>query len=605
MKRILTVALAQINPVAGAVARNTALVTNALAAAITAKADVLVTPEMALAGYPAEDLLGERAFVLDAEAALGRVAQQVPADMLAVLGTPMFDKTMMDYTGTMHGVFDLRSIDSLHRTVRNTVALARNGRVESVVAKALLPEYSVFDDARWVAPGNICQDLLVVNGVTVGFAICEDVWANDVADSLAARGAQVLFVANASPFTLGKPQVRVALLSALAVRTGLTVVYLNAVGGQDELVFDGGSMVVTPDRGVVFRAPLFEKGTFIVEVPVPDANGQTEAVESNLMADWPIDEAQVWGALVTGFGDYVRNNGFERVLLGLSGGLDSAVAAVLAVDALGKDAVRGIGMPGPYSSDHSVTDAERLAETLGVRFDLLSIKATYEAEIETLGGLLEGPGVAVAKENIQARLRALHLMTLANATNALVVNTGNRSEAAVGYFTLGGDSGGGYAPLKDLPKTLVYRLAEWRNENTVRFTAQACEHSPVVSCDETECPNTPPIPRNTITKPPSAELAPDQVDTNSLPPYEVLDFILALYLEEMASASDIVEALVVAGLLDRPEAEVTTLRILSMTDRAEHKRRQVAPGLKVTRRAFGKDRRVPITNGRRHHLDNA
>lgn len=585
-QRTLRIALAQVNAISGAIGHNTNLVHEAMITAADAGADILLTPEMVLSGYPAEDLLGERQFVADCEAALGRIAYNSPAGLLTVVGTPIA-------TANAHGV------DAMDRTVANVVALAQDGTVHGHVAKVLLPEYSVFDDARWVAPGHAVPRTAEINGVLVGFAICEDVWTDKIALDAARQGAQVLLVANASPYAHGKPAVRESMLVALARKAGLTVVYANAVGGQDEVVYDGGSMVIGPDGTVLMRAPLFETGTFVMDIPVPERTQPgipftritagtitpKPALPAPVIAQ-PLDpDAEMYAALVTGLGDYVRNNGFKQVLLGLSGGLDSALAAILAVDALGADSVRGIGMPGPYSSEHSVTDAKALAENMGIRFDILPIKDTYEAEVAILGGLLDGPGVAVAKENIQARLRALHLMTIANATNALVINTGNRSEAAVGYFTLGGDSSGGYAPLKDVPKTVAYALSQWRNK--------VAEDAGL----------TPPIPQSTIVKPPSAELAPDQEDTDSLPPYPVLDRILALYLERMASAAEIVEDLVAAGGIDRTYAEETVLRVLRMTDRAEHKRRQVAPGLKVTARAFGKDRRVPITNGRQHHLN--
>lgn len=580
----LRVALAQSTAISGAVDRNAATVRSAVDGAVAAGADVLLTPEMVLSGYPAEDLLGERAFVADCEAALADLAAATPASLVAVVGTPM---ATIEHTG----------IDALPRAVANTVALLHNRAIVGHVAKHLLPEYSVFDDARWVTPGTAVARTADINGVLVGFAICEDIWTDAVAMHAAQQGAQVILVANASPYTVGKPAVREAMVARLARITGATIVYTNAVGGQDELVFDGGSLVVGPDGTTLLRAPLFEDGLFVLDVPIParrergfpfatvHTTGATPAsLPAPVLAAPLSPEAEMYAALVRGLGDYVRHNGFTQVILGLSGGLDSALAAALAVDALGPHAVRGIGMPGPYSSEHSVTDAKALAENLGIRFDILSIKETYEAEVTLLGDLLDGPGVAVAKENIQARLRALHLMTIANATNALVVNTGNRSEAAVGYFTLGGDSSGGYAPLKDVPKTVAYALSQWRNK--------VAEDAGL----------TPPIPQSTIVKPPSAELAPDQVDTNSLPPYPVLDHILALYLEQMASADEIVASLVAEQGVDAAYARETVLRVLHMTDRAEHKRRQVAPGLKVTARAFGKDRRVPITNGRRHHV---
>ncbi|MGV8846484.1 MAG: NAD+ synthase [Propionicimonas sp.] len=592
---MLRVTLAQLNPVAGDLAGNTALVTAAIGAATRVGADLLLTPEMAITGYPVEDLLGERAFLDDVEHAVNRVAACVPDGLVAVIGAPVRTGFLPEAGGGK--AIPRHRLDATDRVVRNAALLATGGRVVAAHTKALLPTNSVFDDSRWTLPGRIGQDLFRVGGVTVAVAVCEDIWADEVADAAAGAGAQVLLTINASPYYLGKPHARLALLRALAARTGLTVAYVNMVGGQDEVVFDGGSLVVDPDGTVLLQAPLFRDGVFTVDIPVhehPTSTGALELGSSSsdrpalnpARATWPGWQEEMYTAIVSGLGDYVNRNGFTQVILGLSGGLDSALAAVVAVDALGPDRVWGVTMPGPYSSPGSVSDAYALATNLGIRCDTLSIRATFEAELALLGPMLSGPGAGVATENIQARLRALHLMTLANAAgNTMMVNTGNRSESAVGFFTLGGDSSGGFAPLRDVAKTVAYDLARWRNEHALTVGQVA------------------PIPVATLTKPPSAELAPDQVDTNTLPPYEVLDEILVGYIEDMEGPDEITARLVDRFNMATVDAERVVLQVMGMIDRAEHKRRQVAPGIKLTRRQVGgRDRRVPITNLRVHHF---
>lgn len=554
----MKVTLAQINAVAGAIEDNVAGIRAALASA--AGSDVFLTPEKAVSGYPVEDLLGERAFLADVESAVHELAGDVPAGVVAAIGAPMrADALPVEGGATIRG----EGLDAFDRDVFNVLALCRDGKVFAAHSKALLPTYGVFDDSRWVVPGSPTdQDLFEIAGETVAFAICEDVWTPEIAVRAAARGATVLLVSNASPYYAGKPADRLEMIRDTAVEAGLTVVYVNAVGGQDEVVFDGGSFVIGPTGDVLFRAPLFEEGVWTVDLSEP-----------GLVADWPATvEEETYRALVLGFHDYVCNNGFGTtgVVLGLSGGLDSALAAVIAVDALGPERVLGIGLPGPYSSEGSLDDARDLAAALGIRFEVVPIVSAVEAAHADLGALLDGPGGAVARENVQARIRGGYLMDVANAQGLMMVNTGNRSEAAVGYFTLGGDSSGGLAVLKDVLKTQAYRLAAWRNTQ-----------SPV-------------IPAATLTKPPSAELAPGQVDEGSLPPYEVLDAVLVAYLEQLKSAAEI------CAELDLP-AELV-LKVLGMVDRAEHKRRQVAPGLMVSKRPFGRGRRMPITSGRRHHV---
>jgi len=590
----LRVALAQISLTAGDLDGNGARIAGAIAKALAAGADILLTPEMAISGYPVEDLLGEHAFLDDVEVAVAQVASAVPANLVAVIGAPVRTAFLPVAGGGRPA--PAHRLDANTRDVRNAALLACGGAVVAAHTKSLLPTSSVFDDSRWVLPGPIGQDLFTIGGARVGVAICEDVWSSEVADAAAAAGAQVLLVINASPYYRGKPEIRLAMLAALAARTGMVLCYTNASGGQDELVFDGGSLVLTPDGQILLRAPLFTEGVFVVDIPLPSlpaaasaaALGATPATRPALVgvhAVWPTGAEALYAAVVLGLRDYVNRNGARKVVLGLSGGLDSALAAVIATDALGPARVWGVAMPGPYSSPGSVTDALALAANLGIRCEQVSIQGPFEAELKVLGPLLDGPGSGVARENIQARLRSLVVLSLANAAGStMMVNTGNRSEAAVGYFTLGGDSCGGFAPLRDVSKTTVYELARWRNE----FARAAGR--------------TPPIPASTLTKPPSAELAPGQVDTSSLPAYDVLDDILEGYLEDMFGPDELVARLVNRFGMDAPAATRTVLRTLAMVDRAEHKRRQVAPGIKLTRRQVGgRDRRVPITNRRAHH----
>jgi NAD+ synthase (glutamine-hydrolysing) len=590
----LRVTVAQMHSVAGDLAGNTARAIQALNRAVADSADIVVYPEMALTGYPVEDLLGDDGFMADAEDALSEFAAHVPDTIVALVGVAVRTCSVPPLGGA-----NLPSpvvLDASVRTRRNIVAVVSDGRVIAAHAKTLLPTYGVFDDSRWVEAGPLGQDLIDVRGVPVGLAICEDVWTRDVAEDAVNRGAALLIAVNASPYAIGKATAREAMLADLARDLDTQVLFVNAVGGQDEVVYDGTSALIHPLAGVTWRAPRFVEVDTSIDVtgltagwvagavptltqPVPE-RGPVAGVS---VGAEPLNDGleSMWKALETGVRDYVHGNGFTAVLVGLSGGLDSAVAATLACDALGPANVRGVGMPGPYSSDGSVTDARDLATNLGIQFDVISIRSTYDAEEALISPYIDGaPGAAVARENIQARLRALHLMTIANAHGLLLLNTGNRSESAVGYFTLGGDSSGGFAPLRDLPKVTLYELATWRN---------AASGSEL-------------IPRSTIEKPPSAELAPDQRDTDSLPPYPVLDAILRAYLEDMLSATAIVDRWLEQRWTEdsRDVAAGTVVRVLTMTDRAEHKRRQVAPGVKVTSRAFGKDRRMPITSGRVH-----
>lgn len=625
----LRVMLAQTTTRVGDLPGNAAALAAAVAAAERTCADVLVTPEMAVTGYPAEDLLAEHDFVGAAMEAVADVAAATRGTV-ALLGSPWHVGRLPDAGGA--GALGW-STDTLERPLRNVAAIAHRGRVVAAHAKSLLPTYSVFDDARHVAPGARHQSLYTVRTpdgpVRFGVLICEDVWDPALAVEASAAGAQVLLVPNASPYHVGKPALRLAQVAAAARASGVPIAYCNTVGGQDEVVFDGGSFVVDADGGLLARARSFTADELVVDVTVASRRdgdevgpGAAQVADLRRGARDRVDlgvthkargplappvvtpamdtDAEVYAAIVTGFGDYCRRVGLPRVVLGLSGGIDSALAAVVAVDALGPDAVRGLGMPGPYSSAGSVDDARELAANLGIRFDVVPISDAYAERRDVLGTLLEeasGAGRSparpvdpVAWENLQARLRGTTLMTVANATGALVCTTGNRSESAVGYFTLYGDScGTAPNPLGDLLKTTVtrhdgsvlpgvYGLAAWRN-------AQAATAGQV-----------PPIPEATITKPASAELAPDQQDTDSLPPYPVLDRLLLAFLEDHAGAQELARMLVDDDGWDVATAVATVNRVLALVDRSEFKRRQAPVRIKVSRLAFGRDRRMPMAN---------
>jgi NAD+ synthase len=416
----------------------------------------------------------------------------------------------------------------------------------------------VFDEKRVFAAGPVPEPLSF-RGTRIGVPVCEDIWTPAITAHLARAGAELLLVPNGSPFETGKFSTRLELVKSRARETNLPVVYVNQVGGQDELVFDGGSMVVSPDGDIVAHAAMFEEDLLLV-----DLDGHTATAEPR--DPWPAGPAEVYGALVLGLGDYVRKNGFREVVLGLSGGVDSALVATLAADALGAGAVRALAMPSPYSSAASVDDAEECARRLGIRLDQIRIDPAFDAYRSALRDVFAGTAEGVAEENLQARIRGTLLMALSNRFGSMVLATGNKSEYAVGYATLYGDMAGGLAPIEDVPKTLVYELVRWRN-------AQG--------------PGDGPIPAAIVDKPPSAELRANQRDTDSLPPYDVLDPIIEAYVEDDLSVDDIV-----AAGADRSTVE----RIASMIDRAEYKRRQAAPGVKITPKAFGRDRRLPITN---------
>jgi NAD+ synthase (glutamine-hydrolysing) len=532
---VLRVALGQLNTTVGDLDGNADRMLGWIGRAEAAGAQLLCFPELALTGYPPEDLLLRDEFVRDGLEALDVVAKDTAGRSLDVV---------------------LGFVDRTDAGIHNAAALLRDGAVIQRYHKIQLPNYGVFDERRYFVPGTRTSRLSV-GGTDTGISVCEDAWDGELpfADY---RGAEVVANINASPYHRRKIAEREQICRRRALETGAWIVYVNAVGGQDELVFDGGSMVVAPDGSVAARAAMFEEDLLVVELDGPAATADHEAA-------WPDGPEEIYRALELGLGDYVRKNGFRDVVVGLSGGIDSSLVATLAADALGATAVRVLAMPSPYSSPESVEDAVDCAARLGIQIDTVPITDVFDAYRAALGPVFEGRAPDVTEENLQARIRGTYLMALSNKLGSLVLATGNKSEYAVGYATLYGDMAGGFAPIKDVPKTLVYELAAWRN-------AQG---------------DPPPIPDRVITKPPSAELRPDQLDTDSLPPYERLDPIIEAYVEDDLG----VEQIVAAG-----HDAATVERVVRMIDRAEYKRRQAAPGVKITPKAFGRDRRMPITN---------
>jgi NAD+ synthase (glutamine-hydrolysing) len=543
----LRVAGAQLNLCVGDIPGNERRIAETIDWAEMEHADVLLLPELAINGYPPEDLVLRSDFVSAGIEALDRLASRSRSTVVVVGFVDRSD-------GPSRGAADAED-----RRVANAAAVLHEGRLVGTYHKVLLPNYGVFDEDRYFAVGRDPARVWEMGGARVGVSICEDIWLPDGPPrDQAAAGAQILLNINASPFHRGKAREREAMIVDRARASGTAVVYLNLIGGQDELVFDGRSLVVAHDGTIVHRSPQFEEDMFIVDVPLPGEPVVAGSVTDHLE---PVEE--VYRALETGLGDYVRKNGFEQVVIGLSGGIDSALTAVIASDALGPDSVWVVAMPSRFSSQHSIDDARQLAENLGLRFDLLPIDGVYGAFLEALAPVFAGTEFDTSEENLQARTRGAMLMAISNKHGPMVVATGNKSEMAAGYATLYGDMVGGYAVLKDVFKTMVYDLARWRNKDGDV------------------------IPQNTIDKPPSAELRPNQKDSDSLPPYETLDEILALYVE-----SD----LGVAAIVERGFDSALVARVAGMVDRNEYKRRQAAPGVKITVKAFGKDRRLPITN---------
>ena len=585
----LRLALAQLNPVVGDLDGNAVQVLEWSRKAAESGAHVVAFPEMALTGYPVEDLALRRSFVEASRQAVDRLAEQLATDglgdLLVVVGFLDGAPDAVPVLGTPKGA------------PQNAAAILHHGRVVGRYAKHHLPNYGVFDEYRYFVPGT-SSTVVRVHGVDVSVAICEDIWqeGGPVAVTREA-GAGLLLVINGSPYERNKDDVRLDLAQRRAADAGCTLGYVNMVGGQDELVFDGDSLVVAADGALLARAGQFETELLVVDLDLPAASaagaegaahigapdGSATTIErvvlsSDVLPGWePVagtvaqrlgDEAEVYGALVLGVRDYVRKNAFASVVIGLSGGIDSALTAAIACDAIGAANVHGVSMPSSYSSEHSRSDAADLAERTGLVFQAVPIAPMVESFLGALA--LTG----LAEENLQARARGVVLMGLSNQHGHLVLAPGNKSELAVGYSTIYGDAVGGFAPIKDLPKTWVWRLARWRNAHAE------------------ECGGTPPIPEASISKEPSAELRPGQLDTDSLPAYEVLDDILDDYVEQDRGSGE----LLAAGF-----DEELVEKVLRLVDHAEYKRRQYPPGPKISFKAFGRDRRLPITNRWQEH----
>jgi NAD+ synthase (glutamine-hydrolysing) len=542
----LRVALAQINPTVGDLAGNAGLIAAAVTAAQEASANLIVFPEMIVTGYPVEDLALRPSFQAASIRAVQEIAASITGDIVAVVGY-------------------------LDQGPKNAVAVIHDGKIRATYVKRHLPNYGVFDEFRNFVAGD--QSLVVrIHGVDVAVAICEDIWHS--LDSIASRTPGLLVVPNGSPFERNKDDVRLALVQKRAKEISAPVAYVNMTGGQDDLVFDGDSIVVGKDGTVLARTAQFDDQVIVVDIDCAEGSSRPDVVISeeptshalptNSTIATPLsDEAEMWHALVMGLRDYVGKNGFRSVVLGLSGGIDSALVAAIAIDALGAKRVNGVAMPSKYSSGHSVEDAQALADATGIHFRITPIAPMVDAFMNNV--VLKG----LAEENLQARVRGTTLMGISNQEGHLVLATGNKSELAVGYSTLYGDAVGGFAPIKDIYKTDVWALSRYRN-------ALAVERG-----------ETPPIPERSITKEPSAELRPDQKDSDSLPDYPLLDQVLRAYVDEDHGY----EALLAEGF--DPEL---VRRVISLVDKAEYKRRQYPPGTKVSSRAFGKDRRLPMTS---------
>jgi NAD+ synthase (glutamine-hydrolysing) len=548
------VGLAQINTTVGDIDGNAARLVESIRWADEAGAQILATPELAVTGYPPEDLLLKPSFIDANRRALEDIASKTP-NLVAVVGF----------------------VDIGRDRLYNAAAVCHRGRVVAVYRKHLLPNYGVFDEQRYFEPGRGHTLIETPDGV-VGICICEDIWSNrGPAVSQGDAGAQIVININASPFNKNKTPERTKMLGDRAKRARASLVYLNAVGGQDELVFDGASLVLNSSGDVIARLPQFEERLAVLDVPLGEAKRierpsiQRVALElreasgpvGRELADSLGPEEEIYRGLQIALADYARKNDFQKAVVGLSGGIDSSLTATIAADALGADAVLGIAMPSEYSTSRSADDAKAVATNLGIEMLQVPIEKPYHAYLQVLEDLFGATEMGLAEENLQARIRGNLLMATSNRYGHLVLATGNKSEMACGYATLYGDMAGGFALLKDVFKSEVYALARFRNSL-----------SPV-------------IPEGVLTKPPSAELRPDQKDSDSLPPYEVLDPILEAYIEDDASVADIVAS---------GHDEETVRKVITLVDRAEYKRRQAPPGPKVTTKAFGRDRRLPITN---------
>ncbi|MEM8984680.1 MAG: NAD+ synthase [Pseudomonadota bacterium] len=539
----LKLALAQLNPFVGDIAGNTQQAIDACHEAQQGLgADLIVFPEMFVCGYPPEDLLFHGGFQSRIESAVVELVGAV-RDITVLIGVPEYDG------------------DKIY----NAAIVFRDGEIIAKYRKWLLPNYRVFDEKRYFQQGDTAK-VVDIGGINIGLTVCEDIWQPEPAAAAKAAGADLIVAINGSPYQVGAQARREDVARARVHECGLPMVYVNMVGGQDELVFDGGSFVMDATGEITFRAPAFDPQLAVVAI---EHDTVTKPIRSTVEA-LQATEASVYDALVTGTRDYVRKHGFSGVVLGLSGGIDSGLTVAIAVDALGADRVRAVMMPYRYTSDMSKHDAAAQADLLGVRYDVISIEPIVTAALGQLADVFSGYGEDTTEENVQSRARCMLLMALSNKTGDMLLTTGNKSEMAVGYATLYGDMAGGFAPIKDCSKSLVFALARYRN------TVSAA------------------IPERVITRPPSAELRPDQKDTDSLPPYDVLDPILAAFIEEDLSVQEIVA---------RGFDFDTVVRVLTMVRRNEYKRRQAPPGIRISERAFGRDWRYPITSGYRFPPD--
>ncbi|MGD1886212.1 MAG: NAD+ synthase [Cohaesibacteraceae bacterium] len=544
----LSIAVAQLNPVMGDLQANLLLARDARMEAKLQGADLIVFSELFICGYPPEDLIDKDAFMQACRAVCEELAlETADGGPGVIMGSPWLTDDGKRY---------------------NAAVVMDDGKVAAVRPKVDLPNYSVFDEKRVFDAGPM-PGPVEFRGVRIGIPVCEDAWSEEVPECLMETGAEFLIVPNGSPWHDQKDEQRIQIMVSRVVETDLPLVYVNQLGGQDELVFDGGSFALDRDRKLAMHMPQFEAGIDLLKA-VRRTEGWT--FERGDIAELPSDLEADWRACVMGLSDYVNKNGFPGVVLGLSGGIDSAICAAMAVDALGPDRVHCVMMPYEYTAQHSLEDAEACAKALGVRYDVVEIHKPVEGFLSAIGPLFEGTDPGVTEENLQSRTRGTILMALSNKFGTMVVTTGNKSEMSVGYATLYGDMNGGVNPIKDVYKTDVYRMASWRNVS----------HPTGLKGPAGEV-----IPERIITKAPSAELRPDQTDQDSLPPYDVLDGILRGLVEEEDSVSDIVA---------KGYDKATVARIEHLLYIAEYKRRQAAPGVKLTSRAFGRDRRYPITN---------
>ena len=589
MARTFRLALAQINPTVGDIPGNTAKILDYLERAREAGADLVAFPELATTGYPPEDLLFKKSFLIDNVDAMAKVA--AASRGIAVV------------LGYVNIVSLERPSEEVGPQVTNAAALCYGGKLVDTYHKIFLPNYGVFDEQRYFQKGSECP-VYRIAGVDVGVNICEDIWYPVGPTTVQCQaGAELVVNINASPFHAGKRAFREDMIAQRALENGLTIAYVNTVGGQDELVFDGSSIICNTAGGLVARGPAFKEWLLITDLEFPDAAAKPSRTTSSAeaaavgtaknvtvsevalnsrapLAEQPMSDGidgpeEVYRALVMGTGDYLRKSGFTKALIGLSGGIDSALTATVAVDALGKDNVVGITMPSRYSSEGSISDSKKLAENLGLDLWEVPIEPAHQAFTDMLAERFKGTEANVAEENVQARVRGNVLMTVSNKFGWIVLTTGNKSEMAMGYATLYGDMAGGFAVLKDVPKTTVYELCRWRNRQGRAFG----------TVDDV-------IPAAIIDKPPSAELRDDQLDADSLPAYEILDHVVEAYVEDDLSYQDMV------GQGFDPQV---VRQVIAAVDRNEYKRRQAPPGVKITHRAFGKDRRLPIVNRYRQH----